>query len=311
MVDVSIWIMQMSVCISYLFFIGKQLAQIIQTETDFKVEAWFYILLLTIPAMPICWINSYTFASYFSIAGISVALIGMISIFGYCVNLFANHEAVYSDLNYFDFAGMMGHIGVAMFVFEGNAVIMNVRAETKNINQYPRILYMAIVFTVVLFMSFASLCYVTYRDQTLPIFVMSLPISPFTIFIRLCTCFNALCSYPVQILAAFEIYENHKFFHEGSPTRQKLKRVLVRSVIVWIITGIALIIPNFTDFLNIAGSIGSAAIAFVIPPLIYLEEFKDEVSMPVKLFNWFIMAFGTGGAIYSTYFSINEMIKGN
>jgi len=88
-VDVSIWIMQMSVCISYLFFIGTQLGQIVETETNFKVEAWFYILLLTIPAMPICWINSYTFASYFSIAGISVALIGMASIFAYCVNLFA------------------------------------------------------------------------------------------------------------------------------------------------------------------------------------------------------------------------------
>ena len=61
---------------------------------------------------------------------------------------------------------MLGHIGVAMFVFEGNAVIMNVRAETKDINRYPIILNGAILFTVVLFMSFASLCYLTYRDLT-------------------------------------------------------------------------------------------------------------------------------------------------
>ena len=48
----------------------------------------------------------------------------------------------------------------------------------------------------------------------------------------------------------------------------------MRSVIVWIITGVALIIPNFTDFLNIAGAIGSAAIAFILPPLLYLIEFR-------------------------------------
>lgn len=107
---------------------------------------------------------------------------------------------------------------------------------------------------------------------------MTLPVQPFTIFIRICTCFNALCSYPVQILAAFEIYENHPFFKEGSPGKQKLKRVAVRSVIIWVITGIALMIPNFTDFLNIAGSIGSAAIAFVLPPLLFLKEFKGELS---------------------------------
>lgn len=63
--------------------------------------------------------------------------------------------------------------------------------------------------------------------------------------------------------------------------------------------------------MNIAGSIGSAAIAFVIPPLLYLAEFKQQVSMPLKAFNWFIIAFGVGGAIYSTYFSINEMLKGH
>ena len=61
---------------------------------------------------------------------------------------------------------MVGHIGVAMFVFEGNAVIMNVRAETKNQKAYPKILSSAIVFTVLLFMNFATMCYLTYRDKT-------------------------------------------------------------------------------------------------------------------------------------------------
>ena len=91
--------------------------------------------------------------------------------------------------------------------------------------------------------------------------------------------------------------------------KRKTKRVLVRSVIVMIITGISLLIPNFTDFLNIAGSIGSAAIAFIIPPLLYLTEFKGQVSKQAVAFNWFIMIFGFCGAAYSTYFSINEMIK--
>ena len=147
--------------------------------------------------MPICWIETYTFLSYFSIAGITVALIGMLCMFGYNFNLIANHEAVYTDLKYFDVLGMFGHIGVAMFVFEGNAVIMNVRAEAINKDKYPMILNLAIVTTISLFMVFASVCYITYRDSVNDIFVLSLKLSAFTIFIRLCTCFNALCSYPV------------------------------------------------------------------------------------------------------------------
>jgi amino acid permease len=130
------------------------------------VGAWFYILVLTIPAMPICWFESYTFLSYFSIAGISVALVGMICMFGFCINLFLTNQYVHTPINLFDFSGMVGHIGVAMFVFEGNAVIMNVRAETKNQKAYPTILRSAIIFTVLLFMTFATICYLTYRNLT-------------------------------------------------------------------------------------------------------------------------------------------------
>ena len=88
-----------------------------------------------------------------------------------------------------------------------------------------------------------------------------------------------------------------------------MKRVLVRSIIVWIITGISLIIPNFTDFLNIAGSIGSAAIAFILPPILYMCEFKGELKLWVVIFNWFIVVFGFAGAIYSTYFSIDQILN--
>jgi solute carrier family 36 (proton-coupled amino acid transporter) len=197
-----------------------------------------------------------------------------------------------------------------MLVFSGNAVIMNVRAECLHKDKYPTILKFAIFYTVVLFMTFATICYVTYRKYTQDIFTMSLlPITLFTIFIRICTCFNALCSYPVQILAAFKIYENHPFFKTGSNLLMKAKKIITRSIIIWIITGVALVIPNFTDFLNIAGSISSAAIAFILPPLLYMVEFKGELSKPIVIINWLIVAFGVSGAIYSTYFSINQMIN--
>ena len=41
-----------------------------------------YILLLTLPALPICWIKTYTMLSYFSMVGIALAIVGMIIMFG-------------------------------------------------------------------------------------------------------------------------------------------------------------------------------------------------------------------------------------
>ena len=102
---------------------------------------------------------------------------------------------------------MFGHIGVAMFVFEGNAVIMNVRSEAKNKERYPYLLVLAIITTLTLFMFFAMVCYLTFRDNTKDILTLNLPINGFGIFVMACVCINAMCSYPVQILAAFDIVE--------------------------------------------------------------------------------------------------------
>lgn len=84
-----------------------------------------------------------------------------------------------------------------MFVFEGNAVIMNVRSETKNKKDYPKILVWSIVATLSLFMAFALVSYLTFKADTMDILTKNLPIDGFGIFIRVCVCVNALCSYPV------------------------------------------------------------------------------------------------------------------
>ena len=91
-----------------------------------------YIMVMTIPALPISWIETYTFLSYFVTGGIAVALIGMALMFGYLGAKLHNDEQVAGDIKVFDTFQFFGNIGVAMFVFEGNAVVINVRAETIN-----------------------------------------------------------------------------------------------------------------------------------------------------------------------------------
>ena len=91
-----------------------------------------YMLLLTIPALPICWIETYSMLSYFSMFGIGMALIGMMVMFGMLSDKVAKDEEVKGDLKIFDFWAFFGNIGVAMFVFEGNAVVINVRSEARD-----------------------------------------------------------------------------------------------------------------------------------------------------------------------------------
>jgi amino acid permease len=114
---------------------------------------------------------------------------------------------------------MLGRIGLAMYIFDGTAIVINVQAEAgEKKARYPSILMKAVAFDLTLFMVFAVICYSTYRDQVIqPIFTMSLvPIDSVVIFIYFCVCINALTSYPIQILAAFSIIESFTISHHDS-----------------------------------------------------------------------------------------------
>ena len=226
-VDIPIWVMQVSVCCSYVFFIGSQLDRIVCHYTGGSIDdddvitcdnpavdscycghEKMYMMLLTIPALPIGWIETYTVLSYFSMFGIGLAIIGMLIMFGILGNKIATDQESPGEVKVFDPFQFFGNIGVAMFVFEGNAVVINVRSEARNPEKYGNILTSAVLAVLTIFMFFATFAYVVYRDETEPIFTMSLvPINGLITFVLFCVCVNAFVSYPIQILAAFDIGE--------------------------------------------------------------------------------------------------------
>jgi len=54
-----------------------------------------------------------------------------------------------------------------MYIFDGNAIVVNIRAEANEKKAYyPRILVKAIVFSLSLFTCFATICYLVYREDT-------------------------------------------------------------------------------------------------------------------------------------------------
>ena len=148
-VDIPIWIMQASVCCSYLYFIAEQMDSVICHYTGgnktpegvitcddpdgcYCGKDKIYMLLLTLPALPICWIKTYTMLSYFSMVGIFLAIAGMACTFGILGEKLAKGEESSGEVKVIDPLEMFGNIGVAIFVFEGNACVINVRSEAKN-----------------------------------------------------------------------------------------------------------------------------------------------------------------------------------
>ena len=214
-VDIPIWISQISVCCGYLYFIAEQMDSVVCHYTGgsktpegvitcddadgcYCGKSNLYILMLTLPALPVSWIETYTVLSYFSTAGIFLAIAGMVCMFGILGDKVSQGEVVDTDLKTFDVLAFFGNIGVAIFVFEGNAVVINVHSEARHPDKFNKILASAISTICTLFMVFASFAYYVYRDETNPIFTLNFyPINGLITFILFCVCTNAFVSYPI------------------------------------------------------------------------------------------------------------------
>ena len=85
----------------------------------------------------------------------------------------------------------------------------------------------------------------------------------------------------------------------------------MRSLVIIACTCIALIIPDFTIFLDIAGALGAGVIAFILPPILYNAEFKDTVPTWKKFANWGICVFGVVGCTLSIVASVKAIINGD
>jgi amino acid permease len=81
--------------------------------------------------------------------------------------------------------------------------------------------------------------------------------------------------------------------------------------VIIVTTIIGLVVTTFTDFINIAGAVGSVTVAFILPEILYLKVYGNKMSFGSKLGCVFISIFGILGSIYSIYYSISKMLRGD
>jgi len=315
-VIVFLFIAQFSCCVGYLFFVALVLDRIVCDQTGYCNSATQYKWLTLVATIPLCLLKTYTYISYVSISGIACGALGAIMLIGYCGNVLASGEAVVGSLKVFDIGQFFGYVGIAMFAFEGNGTVINLRAEARDPEGYPRILRSAVLTIIVCYMVLSTIAYWTYKSETgnNDYIVENLPLSAFTIVINALFCVTAITSYPLQILCTFQVIENVPFFNNNkdTPLAKNLKMYTERVLIVLIVTIVAILIPSLVDFLNIAGSLGVAALGFILPQVYYIasKNGTGELSKIELYFNLFLIAFGVFGAAFSLYNSISNLLNG-
>lgn len=263
--------------------------------------------------IPLSWIRTYTMLSYFSLVGVTGCVLGICMLLGWCSALIAEGKDHIKEVKTWDTVAFFGHLGLAMFAFEGNGVVLNIRNETRNKQKYPTILILAMSLLIFIYMLNALLCYFAFGPKVHDFVTLDLtPLNGLAITMISLFILNAMTSYPLQVLAVFEIVEVHPFFHneKDSKVKQLAKIYIERTVQIVVITVVCAFITNFLDFLNVLGSISSATLAFILPPIYFMKVFKGRLSKPTIGFNIFLIVFGSVGGAFSCVVGIMNMVKG-
>ena len=118
-----------------------------------------YIFIAAFILIPICWLRSFKYLAYVSMASNVFLVFALFIIVIYCFKNHGEHPELSENLNYFNFGAIPLFFGVAVFDFEGNGVVINLHASMKNPEDFNRVLKTTLTIYVIFLCVFSAIAY--------------------------------------------------------------------------------------------------------------------------------------------------------
>ena len=176
-VDFCILLSQSGFAIAYLIFIGKQMDQVICFETLYEQcnIGGLYIFIAAFILIPICWLRSFKYLAYVSMASNIFLVFALFIIVGYCFKNHSENPEMSEDLTYLNISAIPLFFGVAVFDFEGNGVVINLHASMKQPEKFNKVLVFTLVIYVIVLCFFSAISYWSYGDNIEDMVTLNLP----------------------------------------------------------------------------------------------------------------------------------------
>ena len=154
-----------------------------------------YIFIAAFILIPICWLRSFKYLAYVSMASNVFLVFALFIIIGYCFSNHADNPEMSENLVYFNFTAIPLFFGVAVFDFEGNGVVINLHASMKQPEKFNKVLVTILVIYVATLCLFSAIAYWSYGSDIEDMVTLNLPHDNLTSIIQVFYCFGLLGSY--------------------------------------------------------------------------------------------------------------------
>ena len=182
---------------------------------------------------------------------------------------------------------MWDMIGFSFYAFEGIGCVMPIMEQTRDKNQFPKLLTAALMTLASLFIFFGLICYASFmssgnKSEDTIIIYNIVPDNEkslrktIIVITELLYCVNLVFSYPLTVYPANKIIESfifHKFFGMKEVTlKRKWLKNLSRLVVVFLGCFLSITFEKVLDnFLGVAGAVLGISIILIVPTLFHYK----------------------------------------
>ncbi|XP_057958700.1 amino acid transporter AVT3B-like [Malania oleifera] len=304
-VDAMIVLSQAGFCVSYLLFIAHTLAYLFNySPSDPNPRIWgffspksFYIWGCFPFQLGLNSIPTLTHMAPLSIFADVVDLGAMGVVMVEEVGIFLRDRPplhAFGSISVFFYG-----IGVAVYAFEGIGMVLPLESETKDKDKFGRILGLSMVFISLMYAAFGILGYFAFGEETKDIITTNFGRGLVSYVVQLGLCVNLFFTFPLMMNPVYEVAERR--FCGGRYS------LWMRWAVVLGVSLVALLVPNFADFLSLVGSSVCCVLGFVLPSLFHWMVFREEMEWKAAAVDGVVVALGLVIGVSGTLSSLSEI----
>lgn len=299
-VDVLIILSQAGFCISYLMFIANTLVYFFRTSTILGMSAKGFYIWSCLPfQLGLNSIATLTHLAPLSIFAdvVDLAATAVVMVDEVVISLKQMPEvAAFGNLSVFFYG-----IGVAVYAFEGIGMVLPLEAEMEKKEKFGGILGLSVTFIALMYVGFGVLGYFAFGSETKDIITANLGAGFVSVLVQLGLCINLFFTFPLMMHPVYEIVERR--FKGGEYC------LWLRWLLVFLVSLVAMSVPNFADFLSLVGSSVCCGLGFVLPALFHLLVFKEEMGWKGWFLDVGIVVVGVVLGVSGTWYALMEILS--
>lgn len=311
MVNIFLCITQLGFCCVYFVFISKNMKQVLDAH-GIEMDVHQHMVVILIPIMLSTWIRNLKYLVPVS----SIANFLVIS--GYIATMYImSHDvpSIYERRYVADWNNLPLFFGTVIYSFEGITLVLPLKNEMKNPNNFNKplgVLNVGMVIVCFMFVAMGFLSYLKYGDTVAGSVTLNLtPGEVLPQCIKTAISLSILFTYALQFYVSIAIMWPSIVNRYGPFKWPVLAEIIFRSVICLITFILAEAVPQLGLFISLVGAVSSTALALIFPPIIEmivrwhntnLGFFTITKDITIVLIG--LLGFATG-----TYESLTAIIK--